>query len=102
MEENEFLGVKISVDCIDNDPVDIRCGGPECLGYDFIVRVEDKEEMMKFIEEAIEEFGLPVQAIYAWGEKVYPINILWTKEKIIEEIPKHRDYVLSVAKSQSR
>jgi hypothetical protein len=102
MEENEFLGVKISVDCCDNDPVDIRCGGPDYLGYDFFVRAEDKEEMIEFIKEKIEEFGLPLQAIYAWGERVYPINILWTKGKIIDEIPKYKNIILSESKGRSR
>lgn len=29
---------KISVDCVSNDPVDIRCGGPEFLGFDFLCK----------------------------------------------------------------
>ena len=40
---------KISVDCVSNDPVDIRCGGPEFLGFDFYVREENTKEMTKFI-----------------------------------------------------
>ena len=27
---------RIAVDCVANDPVDIKCGGPEYLGFDFI------------------------------------------------------------------
>ena len=33
---------KISVDSVYNDPVDIRCGGPEYLGFDFFVKEAKK------------------------------------------------------------
>ena len=32
---------KIVVDCERNDPVDIRCGGPDYLGFDFYVKDEE-------------------------------------------------------------
>ena len=49
MDNNLIRCSQISVDCVANDPVDIRCGGPEYLGFDFNVRVEQTEEMKKFI-----------------------------------------------------
>ncbi len=30
----------ISVNCTKNGPVDIKAGGPECLGFDFYVKYE--------------------------------------------------------------
>ena len=35
----------INIDCTINDPVDVRCGGPEYLGFDFNVRKEDSKEI---------------------------------------------------------
>lgn len=29
---------QISVDCMANDPMDIRLGGPEYLGFDFLLK----------------------------------------------------------------
>ena len=102
MEGKTFKGIKIAVDCIKNDPVDVRCGGPRMLGYDFIVREEEKDEMMKFIKETIEEFGLPLESIYVWGEGDYPIDSLWTKERVIAEIPKYHNMIISESRRHSR
>lgn len=40
----------ISVDCVVNDPVDVRCGGPDFLGFDFFVRQEETDYMMQAIK----------------------------------------------------
>ena len=50
MEGNMIDIVRIGVDCTINDPVDVRCGGPEYLGFDFNVRKEDSKEMLNFIK----------------------------------------------------
>lgn len=39
---------KICVDCVKNDPVDISCGGPDYLGFDFYVQ-KDKVKEMKIL-----------------------------------------------------
>ena len=39
MEKKLIKCSRIGVDCVANDPVDIRCGGPEYLGFDFNVKV---------------------------------------------------------------
>ena len=43
MSEDLIKCTKICVNCVPNDPVDIRCGGPNYLGFDFFVREEETE-----------------------------------------------------------
>lgn len=71
---------KIIVDCERNDPVDIRCGGPQILGFDFFVKDENVDEMISFIKEQLKLNHLPLMAIttvFAPTEAK-----LWTKEMI--------------------
>lgn len=67
MDNNLIRCSQISVDCVANDPVDIRCGGPEYLGFDFNVRVEQTEEMKKFIAVTLEIFEIPLTNLYISG-----------------------------------
>ena len=88
----------IAVDCVANDPVDIRCGGPAYLGFDFYVKKEETEEVKKFIIETLNSFEIPLAAIYNridtyLAEEGY----IWTKERIAEEISNHADYLKSEA-----
>lgn len=71
---------KIIVDCEDNDIVDIKCGGPRFLGYDFFVKTEEVEEVIDFIKEKLKENNQPLIRIFSTSgsEKAE----LWTKEKI--------------------
>ena len=102
MGKIEFRGARVSVDCVKNDPVDKRCGGPVYLGYDFIVKLDELEEMMEYIAGKIEEYGLPLENIYAYDENDFDIEYLWTKEKIDKEIPKYRSLILSQVNSRHR
>lgn len=73
MENKLIKCSRISVDCVANDPVDIRAGGPYYLGFDFNVKEEETEEMKKFIEMTLETFGIPL------------INLYTSKTNLIEE-----------------
>lgn len=84
---------RIAVDCVENDPVDIRSGGPEYLGFDFNVSKEKTEEMKKFIAEALNSFEVPVTAIYSYGEIDLSEERIWTKERIVEAISKDASYL---------
>ena len=88
---------RIGVDCVANDPVDVRCGGPEYLGFDFNVKKEQTEEMKKFIREALNSFSVPVAAIYSCGEIDLDEEKVWTKERIVESISKDANYLKSEA-----
>lgn len=75
---------KINVDCQENDSVDIRCGGPLCLGYDFYVAEDKVEEMMDFIKETCTKLHVPIMALYYDKEIIYEKDAkkVWTKDKI--------------------
>ena len=51
---NNITCNKIAVDCVHNDPVDIRCGGPLYLGFDFFVKKEETDEMIEYIMNLID------------------------------------------------
>ena len=63
----EILCTQISVDCVKNDSVDIRCGGPSYLGFDFNVPKDKLEEMKRFVIESLKIFEVPIQNIYNTG-----------------------------------
>ena len=54
---------KASIDCQKNDPVDIKCGGPEYLGYDFFIDCESTKEMIDYIKETCNELNVPIELL---------------------------------------
>lgn len=55
---------KICVDCVKNDPVDISCGGPDYLGFDFYVQKDKVKEMKDFVSTTLSVLEVPVVEIY--------------------------------------
>lgn len=55
--------VKIVVDCEENDIIDIKCGGPRILGYDFYVEDEKADELVDFIKEMLKKYKQPLMGI---------------------------------------
>lgn len=103
MSNNKLIRCsQISVDCVANDPVDIRCGGPEYLGFDFNVREEQTEEMKKFITLTLESLEVPLTYMYVCGKKELSEKDVWTKERIVEEIKKDATYLQNEAKRNYR
>lgn len=87
---------KISVDSVYNDPVDIRCGGPEYLGFDFFVKEEEVKEMTTFIAESLNKYGVPLKDMYIVGSTcLLSEDKVWTKERIDECIKKDASYLIS-------
>lgn len=87
---------KISVDSVYNDPVDIRCGGPEYLGFDFFVRESELKEMSTFIAESLIKYGVPLNGMYVVGDTyLLSEEKVWTKERIDECIKKDASYLIS-------
>lgn len=93
MENKLIKCSRISVDCVINDPVDIRCGGPEYLGFDFNVKEEETEKMKKFIEITLETFEIPLINLYQSGTNQLEEKYIWSKERIAEEIRKDANYL---------
>jgi hypothetical protein len=75
---------RISVNCCQNDPVDMRCGGPPILGFDFYVDVdEDMKGYVKHIKKKLKEHRVPLMGIVVSKEEhEIPIKSLWTEEMI--------------------
>lgn len=79
----EFMCRRISVDSVHNDPVDIRCGGPEYLGFDFFVKEGEVKEMAIFIADTMNKYGVPLDGMNVVGVPVsLSENKVWTKERI--------------------
>lgn len=79
-----FIGRKITINCEENDSVDIRCGGPRILGFDFIVDAEEgKADIEKFIRDELRKNNRPCQSIHISGStcEVLPEHI-WTHNMI--------------------
>ena len=74
----------VDVTVCDNDSVDIRCGGPSTLGFEFYVQVdEDPKDLEKFIRGCLREVRIPCQGITI--SRPYTkdhSNKLWTRRMI--------------------
>ena len=87
---------KISVDCAYNDPVDVRAGGSEILGFDFFVKNTETTEMIKFIIQTLKESGIPLMSIGVTQKNVFlSEKKIWTKTRILKCILKEAEYVKS-------
>jgi len=98
MDKNEFLCSKISVDCVKNDPVDIRCGGPEYLGFDFFVKEEDFSDIQKFIVVTLNTLEIPLISIYESDKITLHESDIWSKERIVETIKENSEDIKSEVK----
>lgn len=86
-DEVELVPTKhISVDCVENDRVDINCGGPRMLGYDFNVSNDMNEgDIRQFLIDELKKNGQPLKSITITYRKI-DARHHWTKERIAEEI----------------
>lgn len=102
MEKKLIKCSRIGVDCVANDPVDIRCGGPEYLGFDFNVKEEETEEMKKFIAVTLETLEVPLANLYVSGTKEVEEKDVWTKERIVQAVKDDAEYLQSEASRNYR
>ena len=72
---------KIIVNCEYNDPIDIKCGGPHILGYDFFIDDVNVEEYIVFIKEQLKINKQPLMEISIRDENREGVHI-WNKEEI--------------------
>ena len=72
---------KIVVDCERNDLEDIRCGGPQYLGFDFFIKDEEAEELKQVVMQELRNNEIPYISISI--ENVPKIET-WGKEEIIK------------------
>lgn len=80
-----YEAIHYSVDCKKNDPVDIKCGGPYYLGFDFYVDIErPEEEVREKIRELLEKYNKPCVSIHARHHRA--VKKLWTDDMMEEYI----------------
>lgn len=75
-----------SIDLVENDPVDIRCGGPRWLGFDFSLDASiPKAKWLKIIEAALKARGFNAQRIVI-DRPTWALNRPWTQARVEKEI----------------
>lgn len=80
--------VIVSVDCEKNTPEDIQNGGPQCLGYDFVVDSRNIEETIHYITSRIKKNKQPLIRVYTnYNSQLQDIHI-WNIQRINECIEK--------------
>lgn len=72
----------ISVDCEKNNGKDIMAGGPDYLGYDFVVKEEDVEEMRHKIAVFIKKQNQPLIRTYVKYDENIKIEHVWSLKEI--------------------
>lgn len=81
----------ISVDCVRNDSVDIRCGGPPTLGFDFYVGTRvNVVDYKAFINRCLRDCNVPLMGITVRKDSIEADRKLWTKGRIREAIRKEK------------
>lgn len=99
MDDKLFICSKLSVDCVRNDPVDVRCGGPEYLGFDFFVKEEEFSEMQKLVIATLNTLEIPLISIYESEKLTLTKKDIWTKESIVESIKSNCDDIKKEVKN---
>lgn len=89
------------VDCVKNDPVDYKAGGPYYLGFDFTIKAKTKEiayEYEKLIRKALKKYDIPLDLGIRFFEcndtLMKNLKILerkhWTAKETVEEIKRFK------------
>ncbi len=77
----------ISIDIEENDPVDVRAGGPYYLGYDYVVKASEAEEIMDFIKDIFNKTNRKYISIYISDKDLYKdAEKVWDKAKIYKDL----------------
>jgi hypothetical protein len=84
-------GRAVDVTVKENDSVDIRCGGPRTLGFDFFVHAdEDADDLENFLRAELRKNRLPCMSIFI-SEPRFSDAKLWTRAKMAACIKKDAD-----------
>lgn len=80
-----------SIDICSNDPVDIRCGGPQTLGFDFYLDADLAEkDVKKFLTNECKKYYTSYSIYKGGKKKVAKYHTFEQAAKII------KDYVSSI------
>lgn len=82
--------IHVDVSCGRNDPVDVRCGGPTILGYDFFISPDENvDDFGNFIKKCLRKYHRPLLGVQIETRKDFPVDKLWTKKMIEDCIKKN-------------
>lgn len=81
---------RVVIDCERNDWEDIKCGGPQYLGFEFKVSdCEDDKELEAWLRKTLKMYGHNIISI-----RIYKIDEdIWSREKM-EECIKHTNFLV--------
>ena len=86
MQTEKVTLVKVNhfcVDCEKNDEVDINCGGPDYIGYDFFVDYDiEKKDVIALIEKELKKYKQPLLRSIRTHKQQIRISSLWSLDKI--------------------
>lgn len=79
---------RVVIDCERNDWEDIKCGGPQYLGFDFKVSdSEDDKDLEAWLRKTLKMYGHNIISIM-----IYKIDEnIWSREEM-EECIKHTNF----------
>lgn len=90
---------KLMFDCVENDPVDVKAGGPAYLGFDFVIEVPDgpRHKAISFIADELQwimgqfkRHGVPTIKLVSYDFEETPLRV-WTRPEIEAEIQRSVD-----------
>lgn len=86
VNETLFVGRQLNIDVTPNDSVDIRCGGPQYLGYDFVVDADlNPQDLKKEIERIFYDLHRSYMRMSISSSTVnVPKNQIWSLEQIFD------------------
>lgn len=97
-----FFCARIGVDCIKNNPENIKNGEQKYEGFVFNVKRDDADDIIQFIKEKLNEFGVPYEDVYVFSSLSLPLVMINTKEDIEEEIKNKSKYFIKESELRSR
>lgn len=87
-----IIGRRVSIDTEENDSVDIKCGGPRYLGYDFIIDADEKPNDAKsIIEEMLKCSNTKYLSVYVYTDIVeVDKESIWSYDRIRKYLKNNR------------
>ena len=93
---------KIGVDCVKNNPENIRMGGPEYIGFVFNVSRRNTEYMKEFIIDTLLGYEVPIYMVKVLGESHVEMNKVSDERTIAKAIRDHAAELQEFAENQKQ
>ena len=93
---------KIGVDCVKNNPENVRLGGPEYIGFVFNVSRRNTEYMKEFIIDTLLGYEVPIYMVKELGEDQVEMNKVSDEGTIARAIREHASEIQEFAENQNR